>query len=383
VHRARLIALAAVVALTLAPAAAGDGLPVLGIDDGSTGVTVPGAASRYVTIASVGGTLVERINRNGGEVLASSLFPGTYTIPAVAYDSSPGGLSANRHTLVLIEPRQGFPRRRTKLLVLHVPSLRYQTTVDLRGDFSFDAVSPDGSRIFLIHYLSANDPTRYEVRSYSLRALRLDPRRIVDPSNPREKMRGNPLSRVSSPDGRWAYTLYDGGGGEPFVHALDTAGVAARCIDLDGLDRSTLWNLRLKLTDGGRSVAVANGPKTVLVVDRSTYAVSAPRPNSRSWWPWIAALGVAALALAAIGVGSARGRPRRGAEQGPALLRAEPAAAEAPRERLSRTALQGGDRDRPAGRDERHRLLRDHRGRGSGGDRRTGSRDSRAGGSLR
>src|SRR2546423_5708040 len=116
-------------ALAFVPAAAAHGLPVLGIDDGSSGVAAPAGVSRYVTIPAPGGTLVERINRNGGQVLASSLFPGTFTIPAVAYDGSPGGLSGDRHTLALIEPRAGFPRLATKLLVLHVPSLRYRTTI--------------------------------------------------------------------------------------------------------------------------------------------------------------------------------------------------------------------------------------------------------------
>ena len=38
-----------------------------------------------------------------------------------------------------------------------------------------------------------------------------------------------------SPDGRWAYTLYDGNGKTPFIHALDTSRSTARCIDLDAL----------------------------------------------------------------------------------------------------------------------------------------------------
>ena len=46
-------------------------------------------------------------------------------------------------------------------------------------------------------------------------------------------MRGQPLTRATSPDGRWAYTLYDGAGKEPFIHALDTSTRSARCIDLD------------------------------------------------------------------------------------------------------------------------------------------------------
>src|SRR5437762_2018109 len=119
----RALFVAILAAIVLAPSAAADGLPVLGIDVGSTGVTTPQAGSRYVTIPSTGGTLVERIRRNGGQVLAASLFPGTYTIPAVAYDASAGGLSGDRHTLVLIEPRSSFPRATTRLLVLHTPSL--------------------------------------------------------------------------------------------------------------------------------------------------------------------------------------------------------------------------------------------------------------------
>src|SRR5207245_5864391 len=175
--------------------------------------------------------------------------------------------------LVLIEPRNSFPRQRTKLLVLRTPSLHYQATIDLQGHFSFDAVSPDGSRIFLINYLSPTDPTRYAVRSFNLATMRLDPKPVVDPANPREKMRGNPVSRATSADGRWAYTLYDGGGGEPFVHALDTSSGAARCIDLDALNRATLWRDRLRLDDGGRRLDVQDGSAVRLTVDTRSYAV--------------------------------------------------------------------------------------------------------------
>src|SRR5207244_8715373 len=135
--------------------------------------------------------------------------------------------------------------------------------IDLLGGFSVDAISPDGSRIFLINYLSPNDPTRYAVRSFDISAMKLDPKPIVDPRNPSEKMRGNPLTRAASVDGRWAYTLYDGGGATPFVHALDTRDASARCIDLDRLDRATPGRLRLRLTDGGRTVDVVDGSRTV------------------------------------------------------------------------------------------------------------------------
>jgi DNA-binding beta-propeller fold protein YncE len=311
-RRAAFVAL--VLAATVAPSASADGLPVLGIDVGSTGVTAPQAVSRYVTVPSTGGTLVERIRRDGGQVLAASLFPGRYTIPAVAYDASAGGLSGDLHTLVLIEPRRGFPRATTRLLVLRTPALRVRGTIRLRGDFSFDAVSPDGSRVYLIQYLSATDPTRYAVRSYDMPAGRLDPKPIVDPHEPTEKMRGQPLSRASSPDGRWAYTLYDGGGGTPFVHALDTARGTARCIDLDVLVPATLWRLRLAVS--GNSVNVLDGARRVLGIDTKTLAVE--QAHGGRWWPWaaLAALAVAVLAAALL---SLRVRPRRRAAAHPAL----------------------------------------------------------------
>lgn len=296
----RALLAAIITSAVLTPSAAGDGLPVLGIDVGSTGVTAREAVSRYVTIPSTGGTLVERIRRDGGQVLAASLFPGTFTIPAVAYDGSAGGLSGDRHTLVLIEPRTSFPRAATKLLVLQVPSLRYRTTVTLRGDFSFDAVSPDGRHLFLIQYLSKIDPTRYAVRSYDLALRRLQPKPIVDPANAGEKMRGQPLSRAASADGRWAYTLYDGGGGTPFVHALDTARGTARCIDLDALDLSTLWRLRLRMAEGGGSVSVLAGAKTVLSIDASTLTVESGHAGM-PWWPFGAVAGIAAIVVLAAG----------------------------------------------------------------------------------
>jgi hypothetical protein len=328
----RLILIALAVAAIAAPPAGADGLPVLGIDDGSSGVTVPAASSRYVTLrAPGGGTLVERINRGGGQVLASAFFAGTYTVPAVAYDGSAGGLSGDRHTLVLIEPRSSFPRKTTRLLVLHVPSLRFEDVITLRGDFSFDAISPGGSRIYLIDYLSPTDPTRYAVRSFDVRAMRLDPRPVVDPRNPREKMRGNPLSRVASADGRWAYTLYDGGGGTPFVHALDTRDAAARCIDLTGLDRARLTYLRLRLSDRGRTVAVVDGSARLVGIDTHTLTVRVP--HARPWWRTAGLLVLAALvAGTAIGLGSRHARGRRRPARSPVVRRPQSAPAEAARE---------------------------------------------------
>jgi hypothetical protein len=286
-----------VVSAAFAPAAGADGLPVLGVDVGSTGVAAPDGAARYVTIPAPGGTMVERIQRAGGRVLTAVLVPRTFTIPAVAYDGSASGLSGDRRTLVLIEPRTGFPRATTSLLVLRAPSLAHRALVRLPGDFSFDAVSPDGSRLYLIQYLSPTDPTRYAVRSYDLGAMRLGAKPIVDPREPHETMRGNPLSRAESANGRWSYTLYDGGGARPFIHALDTGHATARCIDVDGIAPSIVSRLRLRIDDSGRSVQIADGPQTLAALDTRTLAFSAPS-GGRSWRVPVLAGAAAVLVLA-------------------------------------------------------------------------------------
>lgn len=302
-----LLGSAAIVSGAGAAAASADGLPVLGVDVGSKGVTVPGAAARYVTLWSgPKTTVVARVRRNGGRVDRSGLLEGTFTVPAVAYDSSASGLSADGKVLVLIQPRVSFPRARTSFAVLDARHLRVVKVLRLKGDFSFDAISPSGKRIYLIQYLSANDPTKYAVRAFDVGAGRLLPEPVVDPHEPDEQMRGQPLSRAMSPDGRWAYTLYDGNGKTPFVHALDTSRATARCIDLDALGGAeNLWRLRLSIRGGGKQLAVRDGSQTELVVSTRTFAVSSPSApvaasqESSLTWPWAAGAGALALALAA------------------------------------------------------------------------------------
>jgi hypothetical protein len=230
-----------------------------------------------VTLPARGATVVARVQRNGGQILNSSTVPGNFTIPAVAYDGSVGGLSADGRELVLIEPRARFPRARTTLAVLDAQKLRVKTVLRFRGDFSFDAISPKGNLLYLIQYISPKDPTRYLVRAYDVRRHRLLAAPVVDPHEQSDKMRGNPISRALSRDGRWAYTLYDGGGQKPFIHALDTSRATARCIDLDALAGNRyLWRLRLTATGDGSALLIRDRGETELVVETKTFHVRAP-----------------------------------------------------------------------------------------------------------
>jgi len=295
-----LAAAAVTVAAVAAATASADGLPVLGIDVGTQGVAVPASVYRYVTIDRGETTLVERIARKGGKVLQFTTLKGTFTIPAVAYDSSAGGLSADGRTLVLIQPRTSFPRRRTTFAELGARDLRVRRVFSLRGDFSFDAVSPKGRSMFLINYTSP-DPTRYAVRAYDLRSRRLLPAPITDPAERSDKMRGSPITRLESADGRWAYTLYDGSGAAPFVHALDTVTSRAHCIDLDLLlGRADLWQLRLRPDRGGLDVVSAAGP--VARIDLATFAAGPPSaPVRRDPRPWLVP-GAVLIAVALVGL---------------------------------------------------------------------------------
>lgn len=286
--RGRRFVIALVSAASVAAGSGGqaqaDGLPVLGVDVGGTGV-VDGSGARYVTIPAGRDTVVARVDTADGRILGSRLLRGTLTVPAVAYDGSAAGLSGDGGTLVLIEPRAAFPRARTTLAVLETRGLRRQATIRLRGDFSYDAVSPRGSLLYLIQYTSPKDPTRYAVRAFDLRAGRLLRAPVVDPYEPDEAMRGAPLTRVTSRTGRWAYTLYDGAGGTPFLHALDTSNRTARCIDLDGLAGTQLARLRLELAPGGRTLRVNDISRPLALVDTRTFRISAPagpRPAART-----------------------------------------------------------------------------------------------------
>jgi hypothetical protein len=295
----------ALFALLAAPARGGGG-PVVGADAGPSGVTARGVAARYVTQRVRGGTLVLRIVRPGGAVETSRVLREKLVVPAVAYDGSATGLSADGTTLVLAAP-SGTYAKRSRFAVLDTGTLAPRQTVSLRGDYALDAISPDGETLFLIETLS-RDGTRYDVRAYDLRRRRMLRDPIVDPGEADEPMRGSPVSRVMSRDGRWAYTLYDGNGKTPFIHALDTERARARCVDLDALaGRDDVVGMVLGLGGGGGGSVVVRdyAGRRVLSVDPRTFAVHPPRAAAPAvvsdggpGWLWPFA-GVAALALLA------------------------------------------------------------------------------------
>jgi hypothetical protein len=282
-----------VLSLALLPAAASaDGLGILG----GTGSFVD-PPYRYVALAPHARhplTVIERIDLRDSTIDRWWYLRGSYFLPAVALDGTPGGISANG-MLVLASLPHRYPPRRSQLAILDTRlflshpnrktgSPRHAVThVSLEGAYSFDAISPDGSRVYLIHNIfKGRRVGRYEVRELDAASGRLLPEPVVDPEEPDERMQGSPVTRVSSPDDNWAYTLYTGSR-ERFLHALDTVHGRAICVDLPQLeDLREPFQLRLKLEDEGRTIVVYSrdrkdaGTRPLLKIDTESFEVRQP-----------------------------------------------------------------------------------------------------------
>ena len=306
------IALVIIALFALLPAvASADGLPAVGID--ARPLSIPGGETEFVTKSGKRSTRLVEEARYGG-VVRERRIAGSFSMPAVAYDGSPGGLSADGRTLVLISPRTRYPRKRTTFAVVDTRSLRVRSHIGLRGDFSFDAISPDGRLMYLVEYDRRNFG-QYDVRAYDIRARHLFPEPVVDPREPDEEMYGIPVTRATSADGRWAYTLYDSPE-HPFVHALDTSDRTAACIDLD--DVSKAWGATLELRGprdpgGPRLDVVGRGDRILASIDTRTNRVVEPRAEAAgagkaaakdegtSWLPLAAPSAALLILLAAAG----------------------------------------------------------------------------------
>jgi hypothetical protein len=267
-----LVTALAFAAAVTAVAAKGDGSPYTpGLVQGADGVVSPDHVLRFVTLATPRSTVVAAIRVQTGRVVRSNALRGFYGVPIVAWDNSTGGLSADGKTLVL-GSYGPFPGDAgvTRFAVLDTNTLRKTRLLALRGSWAYDAISPDGSKVFLIEYLAAGQNPHYRVRSADLRTGRLDPEVIVDRREDEVLMRGQPVTRATSRDGRWAYTLYARPKHGPFVHALDTDRGQAYCVDLPlRLRQLEQMALRLRMRGDG-ALEIRNRHARLAVVDTRT-----------------------------------------------------------------------------------------------------------------
>jgi hypothetical protein len=262
---------AAVGVTVVAPAASGDGGPGPGFAQGWDGVQ--SGKVRYVAVPAGGWTAVEVIRRDGGRVVNFMTMKGSWGIPMVALDGTTARLLPDGHTLLLAEVKYGPTRPKyTNFAFVDMKRMRVVRKLRIRGDHSFDALSPDARYMYLVEYVSAQDFTRYRVRAYDLRADRLLPDPVIDKREWETTMQGSPISRAAPYRG-WVYTLY-GGGDHAFIHALDTTHVQAVCIDLPWKEQPRrLFEFRLRSDGDGHLVVRGPRGRTLAVVDRGSLRV--------------------------------------------------------------------------------------------------------------
>ena len=264
------LAIAAIAASSVGGAAAqkGGGGP-LSVLLGGQGVASPDGKVRYVALTTGRQTIVSVVRVRGGHVERWRLLPGYFGVPVISIDGATEGVSHDGRKLVLATPAGGST---TDFAVIDTRTLKLRR-IPLRGIWSFDAIAPDASTLYLVQYAGAGPNAAYSVRAYDLEANRLLSRPIVDRDIGERLMRGWAVTRATTSDGRWAYTLYARAESKPFVHALDTANRKAYCIDLPlALGRPEQMGLRLGLR-ADRMLDVRNGGKMVATVDTRSFVV--------------------------------------------------------------------------------------------------------------
>lgn len=134
-------------------------------------------------------------------------------------------------------------------------------TINLEGNFEPEAFSTDGRTLFVVQYLPAANPSRYQVRQLKVSTGVVEDVFSVD-KELQEAMRGTARVQEMSADGKRLYTLYSTKtkhGEHSFIHVLSLDELWAHCIDLPhgfamGGDAKTALDVR----EDGKRVYVAD-----------------------------------------------------------------------------------------------------------------------------
>ncbi len=102
--------------------------------------------------------------------------------------------------------------------------------VQLNGSFEYDALSPDGTSLYVVEHLAGPPDGHYQVRAIDTATGTLRDGVVVDKANLNEPMAGYPIAQLRRSNG-FVFTLYRGAE-HPFIHALSSADGWALCIDL-------------------------------------------------------------------------------------------------------------------------------------------------------
>jgi hypothetical protein len=197
-----------------------------------------------------------------------TVIEGSWRLPTIGLDPTPVGVSANAAespnsaTVILVEDvPAGTARMSTRFAVLrHTPTGDpLSKVIELPGSFEYDAISADGSSLYVVEHLGGLPEGRYQVRAVDVATGVMRDAIIADKRNLGEAMAGWPIAQIRRPDGL-VLTLYRGAE-HPFIHALNTKEAWAVCIDLPGVhadDATAAADWGLAEAPGGRAVYAVN-----------------------------------------------------------------------------------------------------------------------------
>jgi hypothetical protein len=163
----------------------------------------------------------------------SRTIEGAWRLPTVGLDPLPVGVAkdgstASNPTIVLVEAdaTAGASSSRFAVLSGREPA----RIIELPGSLEFDALSPDGSILYLVEHLPGPPDGHYQVRAIDLPSGIVRDAVIADKRNLGAAMAGWPITQATHPSGV-VFTLYRGAM-HPFIHALNTREAWAVCLDL-------------------------------------------------------------------------------------------------------------------------------------------------------
>ncbi len=246
---------------------------------GGKGVLSNDGSMRFVAIGAGESTLVRASKASDGSTAMSQTIPGSFGVPMITQVGPAGGMFRDGSTFVL---QSIGLNTSTQFVLLRTQDLSTRDQISLKGTFGFDALSPDGSKLYLIQHSSTQDIQHYVVRAYDLNAHKLLPGRIADRTQKSWVMQGWAVSRATSANGRWVYTLYANPGGYPFIHALDTVKGVAHCVGLPwpsyDSSQNSVFNFSLALDLQGKTLTVKRqGGSSYRLVNTANWHVSKPR----------------------------------------------------------------------------------------------------------
>jgi YVTN family beta-propeller protein len=249
--------------------------------------------SVYYTLDGASPSTLRWVDAKTGRTMTQVALAGSFRF-ADERELGPTGLSPNGRWLVLV----GEAGASSSFAVIDTALVKLAAVAQIPGPFSYDAISDDGTSLYLIERitpqaareLGVNTAYGYRVRAYDVPTAKLSETLVVDVKLASQTtgdnaetrvdgiMNGIYQSSVPSRDGLWNFSFYYNPNRGPFIHVLHLNSRSAFCIlDLPlvsgGYEKRLGWSLAL--TPSGKTLYAVNGALGIVSsIDATTLKVT-------------------------------------------------------------------------------------------------------------